>query len=203
MCHKLDPVFFKKLAEKDCDEVCMRSLAEYDSDRNVYRVTALGNEYYVNPEAHEIKPSSSIIQEVSVDLGLLILIYLLEAKDIPVSGEWVSEFNLRGGSMFFRGPHAFPVDEIASRFGYDMEGFKETCISLGGKPLSLGDAAFKFQVLPRVPVAAVLWYADDEFDASAKLLMDATIEQHLPLDVIFGMSLEVIGRVVDKILWGN
>ena len=203
MCHKLDPVFFKKLAENNPDEVCRRSLAEYDTDSNVYRITALENEYNVNPETHEIKPSSSINEEVSVDLGLLILIYLLEAKEIPVSGKWVSEFNLRGGSMFFRGPHAFPVDEIAGRFGYDIEGFKETGISLGGKPLALGDAAFRFQVLPRVPAAAVLWYADDEFDASAKLLMDATIEQHLPLDVIFGMSLEVIGRIVDKTLWGK
>ena len=203
MCHKLDPVFFKKLTEKDPAGVCGRSLAEYDFEKNVYRITAFGNEYSVNPEAHEVKPSGSTKEEVSVDLGLLILMYLLEAKEIPVNGEWVSEFNLRGGSMFFRGPHAFPVDEIAGRFGYDMEGFKKTCTSLGGKPLSLGDAAFKFQILPRVPVAAVLWYADDEFDASAKLLMDATIEQHLPLDVIFGMSLEVIGRIVDKTLWGK
>ena len=127
MCHKLDPVFFKKLTEKDPAGVCGRSLAEYDFEKNVYRITAFGNEYSVNPEAHEVKPSSSTKEEVSVDLGLLILMYLLEAKEIPVNGEWVSEFNLRGGSMFFRGPHAFPVDEIAGRFGYDMEGFKKTC----------------------------------------------------------------------------
>jgi hypothetical protein len=57
--------------------------------------------------------------------------------------------------------------------------------------------------LPRIPAAAVLWYADEEFEASAKLLMDATIEKHLPLDVIFGMSIEVIGRIVDKTLWGQ
>ncbi len=203
MCHKLDPVFFKKLAEKNPDGVCRRSLAEYDADSNVYRITAFGNEYSVNPETHEIKPSSPIKEDVSVDLGLLILFYLLEAKEIPISEKWVSEFNLRGGSMFFRGPHGCGVDKIAGRFGYDIEGFKQTCISLGGEPLALGDAAFRFQVLPRVPAAAVLWYADDEFDAAAKLLMDSTIEQHLPLDVIFGMSLEVIGRIVDKTLRGK
>ncbi|MCK5094409.1 MAG: DUF3786 domain-containing protein, partial [Spirochaetes bacterium] len=73
-----------------------------------------------------------------------------------------------------------------------------TCLALGGKPVEMGDAAFQFQVLPRIPVVAVLWYADEEFDASAKLLMDATIEQHLPLDVIFGMALEFIGRIVGK-----
>jgi hypothetical protein len=201
MCHKLDPGFFKKLIQKDPAEVCRKSLAEYNNDQGVYRITALGNEYSIDPTAQDIRPVSAMVGDVSVDLGLLILVYLLEAKDISLSGHWVSEFNLKGGSMFFRGPHAFPVDEIADRFGRDLEGFKKTCASLGGEPLELGDAAFKLQILPRIPAAAVLWYADEEFDASAKLLMDATIEQHLPLDVIFGMSLEVIGRIVDKNLF--
>ena len=183
--------------------MCRRSLAVYDKDRGVYSVIALGAEYLVDPAAHDIRPVSLTAGDVSVDLGLLILFYLLEAKDVPLSGRWVSEFDLKGGSMFFRGPHAFPVHEIASRFGHDLEGFKKTCVSLCGEPLKLGDAAFKIQVLPRIPAAAVLWYADEEFEASAKLLMDATIEQHLPLDVIFGMSLEVIGRIVEKKLWGQ
>ena len=52
-----------------------------------------------------------------------------------------------------------------------------------------------------MPVIVVLWAADEEFDASAKLLMDSTIEHHLPLDVIFGMALEVLGRIVGKVLW--
>jgi hypothetical protein len=203
MCHKLDPVFFKKLEQKDPAEVCRRSLAEYDSDTGIYRIIAFGHEYFVNPEAHDIRAVSPTEGDISVEMGLLILIYLLDAKDIPLSGHWVSEFNLKGGSIFFRGPHAFPVHEIAFRFGSDLKGFERVCSSLGGVPLDFGDAAYKFQILPRIPAAAVLWYADEEFEASAKLLMDATIEKHLPLDVIFGMSIEVIGRIVDKTLWGQ
>ena len=65
----------------------------------------------------------------------------------------------------------------------------------------MGDAAFKFQILPRIPVIVAFWYADDEFDASAKLLMDKTIEDHLPLDVIFGMGLELYSRIVGSQLW--
>lgn len=202
MCHKLDPIFFKRLGELNPEDACRRSRTEYDSKRRVYRITAIGHDYEVDPENQEIKPLTPGKEQMSVELGLLILFYLLEAKDIPLEGKWVSEFNLKGGSMFFRGPHAFRNDEIAVRFGYDLAGFKETCLALGGKSVEMGDAAFQFQVLPRIPVAAVLWYADEEFDASAKLLMDATIEQHLPLDVIFGMALELIGRIVGKTLWG-
>lgn len=203
MCHKLDPIFFKRLAGKNPDEVCRQSLAGFDYKRKVYRIVALGQEYEVDPENKEIKPVSPGEHTVSVELGLLILVYLLEAKDIALKGRWVSEFNLRRGAMFFRGPHAIRNEEIADRFGYDLDGFKETCRALGGSPVEMGNAAFRFQVLPRLPVVVVLWYGDEEFDPSAKMLMDATIDQHLPLDVIFGMSLELIGRIVGKTLWGS
>lgn len=202
MCHKLDPIFFKRLRKLDPEDTCRRSRAEYDSKCRVYSITAIGQDYEIDPVNQEIKPLAPGKDPVSVELGLLILFYLLEAKDIPLEGRWVSEFNLKGGAMFFRGPHAFRNDEIAARFGYDLAGFKETCLALGGSPVKMGDAAFQFQVLPRIPAVAVLWYADEEFDASAKLLMDATIEQHLPMDVIFGMALELIGRIVGKTLWG-
>ena len=103
--------------------------------------------------------------------------------------------------MFFRGPHRFRTDELAGRFGRDLDGFRAACLALDGEPLAMGDAAYRFQVLPRVPAAAVLWSADDEFDASAKLLMDSTISLHLPLDVIFGMALELLGALVGRSLW--
>jgi hypothetical protein len=44
----------------------------------------------------------------------------------------------------------------------------------------------------------VLWYGDDEFEASAKLLMDATIDSHLPLDVIYALAVELV-----EMLLGN
>jgi len=202
MCHKLDPSFFANLSAMDPEDVCRRSLASYDADIKTYRIKALEYEYEVNPAGCEIKPLNSDERPVSVELGLLILFYLMQAKDIPLTGKWVSEYDLTGGTMFFRGPHAIRNEEVAKRFGRDIEGFKKACRNLGGEPENYGDAAFRFKLLPRIPVLAVLWRADEEFEASAKLLMDETIEQHLPLDVIFGMSLELLGRIVGKTLWG-
>jgi len=186
----------------DPEDVCRRSLSNYDASRRVYCITALGNAYEVNPEKGTILSTDiSIANLVSVELGLLILMHLLEAKDIPPAGKWVNEYSLKGGAMFFHGPHAFRTDEIAGRFGRDVEGFKKACMQLGGVPEQMGDAAFRFQILPRIQAVVVLWYADDEFDASAKLLLDPTIEEHLPLDVIFGMGLELLGRILGKNLW--
>ncbi len=201
MTHKLDHEYFHELAEMDPGDVCRRCIATYDADRKVYRVTALEREYEIDPGGHEIKAVDPDDEPVSVELALTIIFYLLKAKDIPLTQKWVSEVDLKGGEMFFRGPHIIRNDAVAETYGRDIDAFKEACKKLGGDPVDMGDAAFKMRVLPRVPVVVTLWIADDEFEASAKLLFDSSIEQHLPLDVIFGMSLEVLGKVVGKHLW--
>jgi hypothetical protein len=138
------------------------------------------------------KPPLKRMRPVSVELGLVILFYLLEAQDIPVSDRWINEFSLKGGALFFRGPHAIRNHEIAARYGRDPAGFEEVCTRLGGRPIHMGDAAFRFQALPRIPLVVVLWYGDEEFEASAKLLMDSTIDSHLPLDVIYALGVELV-----------
>jgi hypothetical protein len=198
MCHKLDPVFFQRLKDMSPDDVCRRSLAAYDAKRAIYRLSFLYKDYEVDPGLQIIKPINAGDGPVSMEAALVIVFYLLQARDIPLSRKWVSEFQLKGGAIFFRGPHAVRNSELSSHFGHDVEGFKGACQTACGQPVDMGDAAFRFDVLPRIPAIVAFWYADEEFDATAKLLMDATIEQHLPLDVIFGMSLELYSRIVGR-----
>jgi hypothetical protein len=202
MCQKIDRSFFTRLFKMEPADVCRRSLAEYDTDRMLYRIVAFGETFEVSPAAGDIKPardpsSAGRAEEpVSVELGLLILFYLLGAREVPLSGKWVNEFSLRGGALFFRGPHAIRNSEISDRFGMDDEGFRKVCTKLGARPVQMGDAAYRFQVLPRIPVVVVLWYGDEEFEASAKLLMDSTIDSHLPLDVIYAMAVELVNLLM-------
>jgi hypothetical protein len=55
----------------------------------------------------------------------------------------------------------------------------------------MADAAFSFSITPRIPVAVLLWVGDDEFESEAKLLFDKTIVQHLPLDIIYALAVEI------------
>ena len=50
---------------------------------------------------------------------------------------------------------------------------------------------------PRVPVHVLLWLTDEVFPAQISFLFDATIEHHLPLDVIFGLVSELCFRLGD------
>jgi hypothetical protein len=195
MCHKLDQRFFQELAAMAPEQVCRRALCSYDRGRECYVLDAWGTRYEAYPVPGELRPAASDAPPVNVEIGLSIIFYLLSAKDIPVKSEWISEMDLPGGTTFFRGPHAVPVRLITERFGQDLEGFKSACESLGGEPLELADAACSFRVLPRVPAAVLLWKGDDEFPARARVLFDRTVSQHLPMDVILGLCVELLSRI--------
>ncbi len=195
MCHKLDMRFFQELAAMDPDEVCRNAICEFDPERRAYKIEAWGQDCEVFPDRGEIRPATPPLPPVGVEFGLAILFYLMRAGDLPVAGEWISEKDLPGGVTFFRGPHAVPARLIAERFTEDIDGFRAACEELGGAPVDLADAAYSFRFLPRVPVAVLFWRADEEFDAEARLLFDRTISEHLPIDVIFGLSEEVCFRL--------
>ncbi len=115
----------------------------------------------------------------------------MKAKNIPLSGQWISEKDIPGGSGFFRGPHTLPTQLVAQAFGNDLPGFLGAGKRLGGKPLPMADAAFSLEVTPRIPVAVLLWLGDEEFESQVNLLFDRTIAQHLPLDIIYALAVEV------------
>ena len=192
MCQKIDERFFIHLTGLEPSDVCRRTLAEFDSGREVYRLTAFGSLYEIDPVNKEIRQVGKSNLPITIELELLLIFYLLEAKDIPLSGKWVNEFSLRGGALFFRGPHAIRNQALAGLYGYDINEFKQACTKLCGQSVQMGDVAYRFQILPRIPVLVVLWFGDEEFEPAAKLLMDATLDQHLPLDVIYAMATEFI-----------
>ena len=84
-----------------------------------------------------------------------------------------------------------PTQILATAFGNDLPGFMVAGKRLGGSPLPMADAAFSFEITPRIPVAVLLWQGDEEFESQAKLLFDKTIAQHLPQDIIYALAVEV------------
>ena len=65
---------------------------------------------------------------------------------------------------------------------------------LGGVPLDVGDAAFSFDIFPRLRVARSCSIArDDEFPASANLIFDAVADRYLPTE-----DLVVLGETVRR-----
>lgn len=170
-------------------EVCARTGTSFSS--GCYEIAFMDGRYRLDmtsqsvtgPEGHPVPAG---------ELGLLLLAYLVDAKDIELGGKWISEKEVPGGSLFFTGPHKMPVDGIAAKYGTSPKDLIARAEALGGTALEYGDASVAFKALPRIPLAFVLWEVDDEFPAEVTVMFDETIKQHIPVDVILALVSSVV-----------
>ena len=183
--------YWAELRAMDPQEVCQR--AQIDHQNGCYRVRFLNETGIIDPEAEKVFAEGD--SEKEADYSLLALLYLLRVQDIPLEKKWISEKGLRGGVLFFQGPHALPTEGLADRFGGDALGFLKAAAKIGGRSVNFGDAAAEFTVLPRIPLVCVLWLQDDEFPAQINYLFDASTSDQLPLDVILDMVNKVSNRL--------
>ena len=53
---------------------------------------------------------------------------------------------------------------------------------MGGSPLSFGDSAFAFEVLPRLYMAIIFYQGDEEFPPAVSALFDSAASHYLPTE---------------------
>jgi hypothetical protein len=185
---------WRELAGADPIAVARRSLAVYDSRSRTYAILVLGEKYVVDPALEKVANLTNPGRKPEYLLNLSTPIYMVYAKDLPVSGELVKE--LKGGEFFFRGSHTLPLDQVAAKYARDSALFMEAGAAMGGTAVSMGDAAFSFHVFPRVAMTFVLWVEDAEFPARASLLFDSNASRHMALDVVWSVALVSCQRML-------
>jgi len=196
MADLIDKIFFRELAEKDPKDVCQRALCNYDKDKKSYNVTIWGDDFAVFP--HEFKIdciAGKSVQRHYEYFYLFIIHYLLTVKEREIFNQWVSEKDIPGGAGFFRGPHEIPTSLIVEKFKNNIEEFKNKCVQLGGTPLDMADAAYVFNITPKIPIAVLYWEGDDEFPAESKILFDKSVSAHLALDIIYALAVDICKRI--------
>lgn len=193
---EIDPRLWEELGTRDPDEICVRASVRFERERGCYLVPFLNRMYGVFPGMRLIKRQDSRGQEeLSFQLYLVLLTYLLRAQSLALSGRMVTGAELRGGSFFFRGPHALFTGPLERRFGSDPEGFLGAGLRLGGDKTNFGNASFRLWPFPRIPLGYILWSGDEEFSARVVVAFDPSVMEHLPLDVIWALVNEV-GRAL-------
>jgi len=186
-------VLWERLAAAQPSAVVQRTEAAYDPDRHVFRLLLCACEHTVDPATRSVVAADG---PAGYEAKLVCVQYLLVAQDRPLSGQTVLATTLPYGDFFFRGPHPMPTARIEAAFGEDTVSFAAAAEALGGRPVDMGDAAFEFPALPRLPITIVLWTADDEFPARAQFLFDSTAHLHLPLDALWLLTRILAKRLV-------
>jgi len=193
-------LYWERLAKAEPNEVCQRTDATYSLERKGYLLPILNQKYLILPGERKIFcMRGDFCEEENLRdyFYLMVLLYLLDAREGEPKRTWISEKELKGGTTFFRGPHALRVEELQSVFGKNPEAFEEAGRRLGGVDLLFGDKAFALTVFPKVPLAYVLWKADEEFPAQVTVMFDSIIQNQFSLDGIWCVVAEVTQRLLD------
>lgn len=125
-------------------------------------------------------------------LELMTLVYLLNVSPEPLSQDMISVSELKD-AHFFQGPHALRTGSLIKLYGCDVKGFRAAAELLGGEPMDMADASFRFIPFPRIPIYYLLWEGDEEFGPNLSVLFDRSIEKHLNADGIWG----IVGLISD------
>jgi hypothetical protein len=132
-------------------------------------------------------------------LELVTVMYLINVNDIhPIGKAIVGVKDLKEGH-FFQGPHALKTDSLIKRYGYDLNGFRQTAEYLEGEPRDMADAAYKLSPFPRIHLYYLLWHGDQEFEPRLTVLFDRSIENVLAADAIWAL----VNRVTMALLEGS
>ena len=177
------------LEDIDPENVCNRAKVTYDSSSNTYTLNSFGQDVIVSMTGKSIYSDSQVsdllLNKLGVYSRLSILWYLVNAKNIALTHKLVRPEDLKGGNIYSKGTHVLPLDRITDKYGSDTEGFLKRGMEIGSEVLDFGDASLRLFPLPRVPVTIIIWKGDEEFSPRSDLLLDATCELHLPVDIIW------------------
>ena len=127
----------------------------------------------------------------------LILQHLLLADGAPVENTWVSLRNLPHGAFYEQAFQSYSGNLLVKSFRGDVEAFRATARGLGGEPVEMGDAAFRFWVFPRLPLAVVYWSGGGEFPDSAQVLFDNSASHYHHLEILAHLGGMLCERLVE------
>ena len=108
--------------------------------------------------------------EAKANIRILCARRILEGRSAPFGGRMLSYVEMPWGNVYQKQFDGRCVKRLAFGFGNTPEKFADACRSLGGIPVSGGDAAFDILFLEGLIVRLIIWEGDDEFPPSAQFL---------------------------------
>ena len=127
----------------------------------------------------------------------IILQYLLLADGTPLENAWVSLRNLPHGAFYEQAFQSYSGNLLVRSFRGDVEAFRAAARGLGGEQVEMGDAAFRFWVFPRLPLAVVYWSGGGEFPDSAQVLFDNSSSHYHHLEILAHLGGMLCERLVE------
>jgi hypothetical protein len=155
----------------------------------------IGRTYHLTYPDFEARDAGTD-EECWAGLRFLFLHYFHKADGTPLAHRWIAYRELPDGMFYFHAFQGYTATRLVKTFANDLAGFKSAASKAGGEGLSHGDAGFMFQALPKVPMAVVYWYGDEEFPPNADVLFDASAGHYLSTDGLAVLGRELCSKII-------
>ena len=171
----------QELSQCDPQEVSSNSGVIFNHEEGCYLLPYLNRQYLIYHENGEVKPLLQE-EEISLQMRITFLHYLIHADGTPLKGEWITFKELPGGHIYVTPYRNRTIKPLLKIFGNNLQKFMELAAMLGGQPGPFGDVSVIMRPFPKVPVALILWEGDEEFSPSANILYNASAAHYLPTE---------------------
>jgi hypothetical protein len=165
---------------KNIEQLCLKSGTRYlgtGSQKEIV-IEYLSQSYRITMPDIEILPRDNQ-EEIPIKDKVLILHYLLSAKDTPISSKLTSFKGLPGGGNYFQTFSKRTIDPLVKQFGEQPHLLIDAARKLGGHRVAYGDVAVVVDAFSRIPVTIIMWRGDEEFAPRGNILFDASISDYL------------------------
>ncbi len=112
-------------------------------------------------------------KELNNFLMTFVLYHLATSDGTPLNNAWISYADLPGGISYINAFRAYTCKKLVAHFDNNLEDVHSAAKKLGLKSIDIGaDAAYLFDVMPKVKVAMLYRLGDEEFEPTANFLFD-------------------------------
>lgn len=176
-------------------EMSLLSGCIYNEKQQVFEVETLGKTVEIAyPEGESSVPLDSWHH-------LIILHYLYMADGTENTGQWVTFGDLKDGLI--RGTkfdHTVEAKLCTFLKGKNPEEVLNICRRLGAKQAAgKADLSVEFPFLPRYPVLLNIWFEDEEFPPSAKMLVDQTADHYLTVEDAVTLGTLLLEQIISSV----
>ena len=98
--------------------------------------------------------------------------------------------------MYSQAFQGYSGNEVVRAFREDIAAFKNACLIEHGLAVDIADAAYVFQVLPKVSVQIIYWLGDDDFPPSCNFLFDSAATHYVPIDACAIIGSNICKKVI-------
>lgn len=138
-------------------------------------------------------------EEVHIWEKILILHYLANASDSPLTRELINYRQVKDGSTYFSTFEKRSTRPFVKFFGNQPEKLMDMLGVFGAERVEQGDFGIRVSAFPWVPVYFIIWKGDEEFPPDGSILFDSTIEQRLSAEDIAVLCQQMVFKFIKNI----